>query len=91
VGASASKSVTIGTTNSAGSGLTVTTPGTSAQAPLMFKVSVTTITTVTTTDTSYDAMGGRYQTSTTDTYSQTQTYYSDSNKNSKIAVVRVGN
>ena len=90
-GASASKSVTIGTTNSAGSGLTVTTPGTSAQAPLMFKVSVTTITTVTTTDTSYDAMGGRYQTSTTNTYSQTQTYYSDSNKNSKIAVVRVGN
>jgi RHS repeat-associated protein len=90
-GANASKSVTTGTTSSAGSGLTVTTPGTSVQAPLMFKVSVTTTTAVTTTETSYDAMGGRYQTSTTDTYSSTQTYYSDSNKNSKIAVVRVGN
>jgi RHS repeat-associated protein len=90
-GANASKSVTTGTTSSAGSGLTVTTPGTSAQASLMFKVSVTKTTTVTTTETSYDAMGGRYQTSTTDTYSNTQTYFSDSNKNSKIAVVRVGN
>jgi hypothetical protein len=90
-GANASKSVTTGTTSSVGYGLTVTTPGTSAQAPLMFKVSVTTTTTVTTTNTSYDAMGGRYQTSTTDTYSNTETYYSESNKNSKIAVVRVGN
>ena len=90
-GANASKSVTSGTSSSVGSGLTVTTPGVSAQAPLMFKVSVTTTTTVTVTETSYDAMGGRYQTSSTDTYSNTQTYYSDSNRNSKIAVVRVGN
>ena len=90
-GANASKSVTAGTTSSVGSGLTITTPGTSAQAPLMFKVSVTTTTMVTTTGTSYDAMGGRYQTSTTNTYSNTRTYYSDSNKNSRIAVVRVGN
>jgi RHS repeat-associated protein len=91
VGAEASKSVTTGTASSVGSGLTITTPGTSAQAPLMFKVSVTTTTMVTTTGTSYDAMDGRYQTSTTNTYSNTRTYYSDSNKNSRIAVVRVGN
>ena len=90
-GADASKSVTTGTASSVSSGLTITTPGTSAQSPLMFKVSVTTTTAVTSTNTSYDAMGGRYQTSTTNTYSNTQTYYSDSNKNSRIAVVRVGN
>jgi hypothetical protein len=90
-GANTSKSVTTGTSSSMASGLTITAPGTSGQAPLMFKVSVTTTTTVTTTNTSYDAMGGRYQTSTTNTYSNTQTYYSDSNRNSRIAVVRVGN
>ena len=90
-GAESSKSVTTGTASSVGSGLTITTLGTSAQSPLMFKVSVTTNTAVTSTNTSYDAMGGRYQTSTTNTYSNTQTYYSDSNKNSRIAVVRVGN
>ena len=90
-GANASKSVATGTSSSMSSGLTITAPGTSGQAPLMFKVSVTTTTTITTTNTSYDAMGGRYQTSTTNTYSNTQTYYSDSNRNSRIAVVRVGN
>jgi hypothetical protein len=90
-GVDASKSVTTGSANSVGSGLTITTLGTTAQSPLMFKVYVTTSTTVTSTNTSYDAMGGRYQTSTTNTYSNTRTYYSDPNKNSRIAVVRVGN
>src|SRR6185295_5954286 len=62
--ANASKSVTTAMTNSVGNGLTITTAGISVQAPLMFKVSVTTNTTIITTNTSYDAMGGRYQTST---------------------------
>ena len=90
-GAEASKSFTTGTESSVGRGLTITTSGTSGQSPLMFKVSVTTTTAVTSTNTSYDAMGGRYQTSTTNNYSNTRTYYSDSNGNSRIAVVRVGN
>jgi RHS repeat-associated protein len=91
VGGNGSKSVTTGTTSSSGSGLTINTPGTSVQGPLMFKVTVTTNIRVTTIETSYDAMGGSYQTSTTSNYSIPKTYYSDSNKNSNIAVVKVGN
>jgi RHS repeat-associated protein len=90
-GGNASKAVTTGTANTSGTGMAVTTPGSSAQAPLMFKVSVTTTTTVTTINKNYDAMGAPTTSSTTNTYSTTKTTYSDSNKNSRIAVIRVGN
>ena len=95
MGVNASKTVTTGTNSSFAQGVTATTPANTQQGALMFKVTVTTTTTVTnyTTHSYFDAMGGAgsYTTSTANTYTNTQTYYSDSNKDSKIVVVRVGN
>jgi RHS repeat-associated protein len=95
MGVNTSTTVTTGTNKNVGQGITASVPANTQQGNLMFKVTITTTSTVIhyTTHTYFDAMGGAgsYTTSSANTYTNTQIYYSDSNKNSKVVIVKVGN
>jgi len=90
IGGNASATNTIGANSSLSSGVTATAPANTVQGNLMFKVTVMTTVTTTNTNTYYNTYGVPCTTSTTNSYSTTSTYYSDSNKSSKVVVVKAG-
>lgn len=92
-GVSTSKSTTNGTSSTAINGVTANVPTNTLSGSLMFKVTVTATTTRTTNITKYVSIGSiviPYQEPQTSKTVTTQTFYSTSNMNSNVAVLKLG-